>query len=286
MSIKDITIVITSFKSENKIRFCLNSIDKQCSVINVENSNDQKYKQKIEEEFKNVECILTGENFGYGKANNIGLKKVKTKYALILNPDTELSSDALAGFINLANTKKNFAIIGPGIYKKRNITSSETSLTATEFKEVMVTSVKGYAMFLNLDQFKDIGFFDENIFFFLEEIDLCRRLIKKNKEIYFSDLIKVYHEGGHSHDSSFDHEMELSRNWHWMWSQFYFQKKYNGYFYSLIRIVPKLFLSLFKIILYSLLFNKNKLLVYSYRINGIISAILGKSSWYRPKIKN
>ena len=57
MSIKDITIVITSFKSENKIRFCLNSIDKQCSVINVENSNDQEYKQKIEEEFKNVECI-------------------------------------------------------------------------------------------------------------------------------------------------------------------------------------------------------------------------------------
>ena len=45
---KDITIVITSFKSENKIRFCLNSIDKQCSVINVENSNDQKYKQKID----------------------------------------------------------------------------------------------------------------------------------------------------------------------------------------------------------------------------------------------
>ncbi len=59
---KDITIVITSFKSENKIRFCLNSIDRQCKVINVENSSDQEYKKKIEEEFKNVECILTGEN--------------------------------------------------------------------------------------------------------------------------------------------------------------------------------------------------------------------------------
>ena len=31
-------------------------------------------------------------------------------------------------------------------------------------------------MFLNLSEFKDIGFFDENIFFFLEEIDLCRRI--------------------------------------------------------------------------------------------------------------
>ena len=48
MSIKDITIVITSFKSEKKIRSCLNSIDKQYNVINVENSNDQDYKEKIE----------------------------------------------------------------------------------------------------------------------------------------------------------------------------------------------------------------------------------------------
>ncbi len=284
MSIKDITIVITSFKSENKIRFCLNSIDKQCSVINVENSNDQEYKQKIEEEFKNVECILTGENFGYGKANNIGLKKVKTKYALILNPDTELSSDALAGFIDLANTKKNFAIIGPGIYEKRNITSSETTLTPTEFKEVMVTSVKGYAMFLNLAQFKDIGFFDENIFFFLEEIDLCRRLIKKNKEIYFSDLIKVYHEGGHSHDSFFDHEMELSRNWHWMWSTFYFNKKYHGLIISLFIILPKLSSSIFKFLFFLIVGNNKKKEIYYHRFSGLINSIMGKSSWYRPKV--
>ena len=79
MSIKDITVVITSFKSEKKIRNCLNSIDKQCEVINVENSNNQDYKKKIEHEFKNVKCILTGENLGYGKANNVGLKEVKTK---------------------------------------------------------------------------------------------------------------------------------------------------------------------------------------------------------------
>ena len=53
MSIKDITIVITSFKSENKIRKCLSSIDKQYSVINVENSSDQDYKTQIEKEFGN-----------------------------------------------------------------------------------------------------------------------------------------------------------------------------------------------------------------------------------------
>ena len=125
MSIKDITVVITSFKSEKKIRNCLNSIDKQCEVINVENSNNQDYKKKIEYEFKNVKCILTGENLGYGKANNVGLKEVKTKYALILNPDTKLSPKALEGFDSLAKEKKDFAIIGPGIVESKNSLPSE-----------------------------------------------------------------------------------------------------------------------------------------------------------------
>ena len=77
MSIKDITVVITSFKSGEIIRNCLSSIDKECKVILVENSNDLDFKKKIEQEYANVECILTGENFGYGKANNIGLKRSK-----------------------------------------------------------------------------------------------------------------------------------------------------------------------------------------------------------------
>ena len=277
MSIKDITIVITSFKSEKKIRNCLNSIDKQCEVINVENSNDQDYKRKIEEEFKNVKCILAGENFGYGKANNIGLKEVKTKYALILNPDTKLSNETLEGFLNLANKKKDFAIIGPGIVDGESNSMGEDKVR-------LVKSVKGYAMFLNLSEFKEIGFFDENIFFFLEEIDLCKRLINKNKKIYLSKQITVYHEGGLSHDSSFNYEMELSRNWHWMWSTFYYNRKYRGFLLSLIVVGPKLFSSIFKFFIFFIFRNKEKKEIYYQRFSGLINSILGKASWYRPKV--
>tara|TARA_Y100000590_G_scaffold457603_1_gene610605 strand:- start:558 stop:1394 length:837 start_codon:yes stop_codon:yes gene_type:complete len=278
MSIKDITIVITSFKSEKKIRNCLNSIDKRCEVINVENSNNQNYKRRIEEEFKNVKCILTGENLGYGRANNVGLKEAKTKYALILNPDTELSSEALEGFLNLANEKKDFAIIGPGIVEDKN------SYLASDEKVRLVKSVRGYAMFLNLSEFKDIGFFDENIFFFLEEIDLCKRLEKKNRKIYLSKNIKVYHEGGLSHDSSFNYQMELSRNWHWMWSTFYYNKKYRGFLFSILVVSPKLISSIFKFFLFFMLRNKEKKEIYYQRFSGLINSIFGKDSWYRPKV--
>ena len=127
MSIKDITIVITSFKSEKKIRRCLNSIDDECSVINVENSNNSEHKRNIESEYKNVKCILSGSNLGYGKGNNIGLNEVKTKYALILNPDAELFPETLEQFLKVAEEKKDFAIIGPGIVEdKRNLIDGNT----------------------------------------------------------------------------------------------------------------------------------------------------------------
>ena len=281
MSIKDITIVITSFKSKNKIKKCLNSINKECSVINIENSNDHDFKKNIENEFSNVRCILAGENLGYGKANNIGLKEAKTKYVLILNPDTELYPKTLASFLLTAQQHPDFAIIGPNIFygeSKKKIHYS----TQPDVHEAK--NIKGFAMFLNVNQFKEIGFFDESFFIYLEEIDLCRRLIKKNKKIYWGANISIYHQGGQSHDDYVNYQMELSRNWHWMWSTFYYNKKYKGFFASFLMVLPKFISAIIKIIIYSLIFNKGKKEIYYQRLSGLYNAIIGNDSWYRPKV--
>ena len=119
MSNKDITIVITSFKSDQIIGNCLNSIDRQCKTILVENSSNVEFKKNVEKEFNNVECILSGENMGYGRANNIGLKKVTTKYALILNPDATLHPSALKNFVKATEKNPDFAIMAPYIQKKK-----------------------------------------------------------------------------------------------------------------------------------------------------------------------
>ena len=288
MSIKDITIVITSFKSEKKIRRCLNSIDDQCAVINVENSDDKKYKINIEEEFKNVKCILSGDNIGYGGANNIGLKNVKTKYALILNPDAELFSNTLKNFFKIAKENSDFAIIAPSVAEDKKDYDKFTSAAKSplfdhpiSLDSRVVKSVKGYAMFLNLSQFEDVGFFDENIFFFLEEIDLCMRLFKKNKKIYYCAEIPIFHEGGKSHNSEINYEMELSRNWHWMWSTFYYFRKHYGYLYALRKTHIKFIKFIFRILFHAIFFNKQKFNIYLYRFLGLLNSMFGKKSWYR-----
>ena len=276
MSIKDITVIIATFKSREIIKACLNSIDKRVKVILIENSNDIEIKNEIEKEFSNVECLLAGENLGYGKSNNIGLKKVKTKYALILNPDATLYPSTFENFLIEAKKIPEFAIIGPSIGEQIN---NSEKLTPKES-----INVKGFAMFLNMIQFKNIGFFDENFFFYFEEIDLCRRLTDRGKKIYIAPNIRVNHGGKHSHDKSINDQMELSRNWHWMWSTFNYHKKYRGFIISFFIILPKLGSSIAKVLIYSLLFNKKKKEIYYHRLSGIINAIIGKSSWYRPKV--
>jgi len=281
MSIKDITIIITSFKSEDKIKACLNSINDLCSVIIVENSNNQEFKKNIEKDYSNVDCILAGENLGYGKANNIALKKIKTRYALILNPDARLERLTLENFLEEAKKNPDFAIIGPYIQEKND---EKKKIDTTKINLVKVENVRGFAMFLNISEFKEIGFFDENFFIYFEEIDLCKRLTKQGKKIYLSTSIKINHDGGQSHNKNINKAMELSRNWHWMWSSFNYHKKYKGFLASFLILSPKLISAILRVIFYSVISNKEKKEIYYYRYSGLKNAILGKKSWYRPEV--
>ena len=279
MSKTDLTIVINTFNSDEKIYSCLNTIHSDYKVLIVENSNNSKFKESIEKRYPNVSCLLTGQNLGYAKGNNLGLSKVRSKFALILNPDTFLEKDAIVNFFTSAGKLNEFAIIAPAIQEKIDNRKFEIDKNITEIK-----NVKGFAMFLNIDQFKDIGFFDENFFIYFEEIDLCRRLRKSNKKIYLDKSIKINHIGGSSHNQLINFEMELSRNWHWMWSTFYYHKKYHGFLLALLIVSRKFFSALFKVIIYSILFNQNKKKIYFQRLSGLFNSIIGKKSWYRPKV--
>ena len=278
MSNKDIPAVITSFKSETKILNCVKSLGKDIQIIIIENSNDKKLKDKLEKEYPNIKCVLSDKNLGYAKGNNLGLKMVKTKYALIINPDAEVQNAAIDNFFLTAKNKPNFAIIAPFIQEKNN--------QSTEIKNgvLEVKNVKGFAMFLNIEECKEVGFFDENFFIYFEEIDLCKRLNKIKKKIYLSPLIKINHLGAQSHDESINKNMELSRNWHWMWSTFYYHRKHKGYLIAFLLILPKLFSAIIKMTIYSFLMNKVKREVYYQRFSGLLNGILCRKSWYRPKV--
>jgi N-acetylglucosaminyl-diphospho-decaprenol L-rhamnosyltransferase len=152
-----------------------------------------------------------------------------------------------------------------------------------------VDSVDGYAMLLNINRIKkklDVqhtSFFDENIFMYLENDDLCKRLINKKEKIFIIKSSKINHLGAKGVSQIFENQIELSRNWHWSWSRYYYKKKHFGFLNAFLSETPRAINSLIKIFFYSLI-NQNKKKIYIFRFQGFLNALLGKSSSYRPKI--
>ena len=273
MESNELTIVIVTFKSDKKIKDCLDSIPSEIKIIVIENSDNENFKKDIEMKYQNLNCILTGENKGYAAANNLGLKKVNTKFALILNPDTILDKNAIKNFLARAKVTEEFWLLGPTSDQMVNLDLKKDNL-------IEVSTLKGFAIFLNLKKFNQ-NFFDENFFLYFEEIDLCKRVMKEGGKIFLDPKIKISHIGGKSVYDVDKIELEKNRNWHWMWSTFYFHKKYKGFFIALLLVIPKFLSAFVKTIFYLLIFNKNKRDIYYCRLSGILNSIFGNKSWYR-----
>ena len=274
---KNITFVIVCFRSSSVIEKCLESISSSCKVIIVENSNDVFIKNNLEKKFSNVQVLISGDNIGYGRANNLGISMVKTKYVFILNPDTYLEKNTLKELSYVTNVlNDNFSILSPEIFNNKLL-----KLDNNEIKDfIEVDFVKGFAMLLNLSKINFDKVFDENFFLFLEEIDLCKRVKYIGGRIYIACKAKVHHYSKKSSGDEF--HIELCRNWHWMWSLYYYNFKHFGLLVAYKITLYKFISSLIKILMAMLLFKKKKYLIYKYRLSGLINAYRGKNSWLRP----
>ncbi len=274
---KDITFIIVSFRSDNVIAKCLESINPNIKIIVVENSNKISVKNYLEKKFPNVEVLISGENIGYGRGNNLGISKIKTKYAFILNPDAYLDKYTLHELFNVKNIlNDDFSILSPKICENKIF----NSINYEKEDFVKVNFVKGFAMLLNLEKIKFNKIFDEKFFLFLEEIDLCKRIKDSGGKIYVACKAKVYHNAKES--SGNELQLELCRNWHWMWSLYYYNYKHFGIFAAYKITFYKFISSLIKMLLSVLLIKKKKYLIHKFRLLGLINAYKGKTSWLRP----
>ena len=112
LNLNNITFVIVTFKSEKIIHKCINSLPKDSNKIIIENSKNINLKKELENKYDNIEVIIN-ENIGMGSSNNIGIKKSKTKYAFIINPDVQLNDDTLKKIFEASELINDFAILSP-----------------------------------------------------------------------------------------------------------------------------------------------------------------------------
>jgi N-acetylglucosaminyl-diphospho-decaprenol L-rhamnosyltransferase len=281
----EITVIFVSFHSDHIIEKSIVTIDKNIKIIIVENSLNYKFKNKIEKKYQNIKVIIPERNMGNGAGINIGLKNTKTKYAFYLDVDTELFPDTIKSLYHAAKEVGTFSILAPKInnfdYK------NDCYLKQSAIKKYSnMRFVTGCALFFKLEIFDEVGFFDEKIFLYYEENDFYERCLSKKKYIFLIENSKINHKGNSSVNEKYKDEIEINRNWHLMWSTFYFYKKHFGVIKAFVKILPKFTSAFLKFMIFFLINNKKKRDIYYARFNGSLNSIIGKKSWFRPKITN
>ena len=281
---KNLTFIVVTYHSKKVIYDCLNSIPKDFHKLIIENSSDDKLKKELEQNYDNTKVILS-KNVGMGAGNNLGIIKSNTQYVYVLNPDVLLKGDTLSKINNSIKKLDDFAILSPvsdNLNYPNFKTKKKIDLDGNKFIE-KVEEVDGYSMIINKNYFSDNNFFDEKFFMYLENVDLCLRVKKKNGKIFIVKNSKIHHLGSQAVDSQYAKEIELSRNWHWMWSKIYFNKKHRGALISNLLGLNSLLGNFLNFLFCTITFNKKKN-IYKMRTFGIFNALLGRQSWFRPKI--
>ena len=281
INLNNITFIIVSFKSEKIIDDCLKSLPKNSKIIVIENSNNYNLKKSLELKYDNIE-VLISENNGMGASNNLGILKSETKFAYVLNPDVKFKKDTFENLIAAAIKITDFAILTPinSDIKFPNFKILKQNKNIND-SIISVDSIDGFSMLINKEKFINQKFFDENIFLYLENDDLCRRVKKNGQKIFVIKNSIIDHKGSSSSSIKNDPEFEYLRNWHWMWSKYYYNKKHYGMLIALIKIFFNLVSAMFKYVFYSLTLNNYKKNIFKMRISGILNSILGNKSKYR-----
>ena len=273
------TIILITYKSDVFLFEFIKKIPRNFRVIIIENSNNHKMKKDIEKRYSNIDVYLK-ENNGVGSALNYAVKKIKTKYFLQISPDINFDFNDILIFTDFAKKLNDrFAAIGPkflDVKKKGHKQISEN----VEYDSI--DSIHGSCMFINKECYNKIGGFDENFFLYFEETDYCYRGKKLGYKSYQVNKSKVQSRG-RSVDLGNDKE-KISNilHWHFIWSNFYFNKKKYGKLISLLIFLPTMIRIIFKISLNKVIKNKKQLNKYKIRYDGLINSIKGNKSSLRP----
>lgn len=276
---KLLTVVIPSYKSKKKILQHIRKLPKKINIIIIENSEDNFLKKLINKKYSNTKIFLQ-KNIGYGRAINFAAKKVNTKYFFVMNPDTTIYKKTLKNLINAAEKIKLFGMLSPEhISKKRS--------DLTNGKIVEKSTLTGGAMLFNTKIFKKIKGFDENIFLYYEDNDYFTKCNRLNLKLCLIKNSFHYHKKKDSSSATFKSIEEkyysrLIAGWHGQWSKFYYIKKYHGFFYSVAKCLPNLIVNTFQCLI-NLIINYRKAKYIYFKIEGLISSIIGLPSFKRSK---
>lgn len=268
----DLSIIIVSYNTKKITKKCVDTaiqslnFDKtlQAEIIIIDNnSNDgskEVFKKMTGIKFNNnvnLKLIINEKNLGFARANNIGAKKSEGNYLLFLNSDIEVINDAIPKLFDFYRSNETkYQFVGAKLLNK-DLTSQPScgpfyslpvvfgalflkgdywGLTRySPNKTKRVDWVSGACFITKKKYFNRLGGFDENIFMYMEEIDLFYRAKKLGFKVGFCPKAKFIHLGSASSTGRTQPIIQVFKG-----LTYFYQKHYSSLDQKILKIMLKL----------------------------------------------
>jgi len=228
----DISVVILTYNSQDYIGLLLESLiskykekiikDKLEIIVCDNNSADDTLKIVGEIRTEKLRVLVNKENLGFAKGINLGAKQARGKFLLFINPDSVFLEGDIFSLVKKFEDEK-VAIVGGRILQRNGkpelscgkfYNFSNTLLLAlgleekfgvrfSPVKDRVVDFVSGGFMMVKKEIFEKANGFDEKLFMYTEDMELCFRLKKQGYKVLFSSSATIKHAGQGSANRSF-----------------------------------------------------------------------------------
>jgi len=228
----DASIIIVSYNGRDFLRRCLASIYEHTrgvafEVVVVDNASRDGTPELVTSEFPQVTMLRENENGGFARGANRGIAKAQGEAFLLLNPDTELTSNLLPPMLAYLREHRDTAIVAPKLVDmegslqlscrsfpgyttaffnryslltrlvRNNRFSRHYLMAGFDHSEIAeVDWVSGACWLLSRRAYQTIGSLDERYFWSIEDVDYCQRARRAGlRVVYFPDVAVLHHIG-------------------------------------------------------------------------------------------
>ncbi len=229
----DLSICVVAWNVREVLRDCLHSIRRagpevDHEILVVDNCSRDGTAAMVETGFPEVALIQNDRNRGFASASNQAIRASRGRYLLLLNPDTRVpagSLEEMVGFLDgrpaaggagpkllnpdgslqpsvrsfptIASAFQQFTILGElGLFRRARSVYLKSDFDYG--RPAIVDQPMGAALFLRREALEEVGLLDEGFFLYFEEVDLCRRLNRAGRPLWYNPTAEIIHRGGES----------------------------------------------------------------------------------------
>jgi GT2 family glycosyltransferase len=224
-----VSVIIVNWNTRDHLQSCLESVAAYGSarakteVIVVDNGSSDGSAAHVRSQWPVVRLIENPENEGFTRANNRAIRVSGGEYLLLINSDARLTSGALDAMLRWMEEHPQAAVVGPrlvygnGTWQRATAGRAPSLRTAINHHLCLDRLAAGHPRFAGLFLARDVrepfcpdwvssacmlvrrrameqvGLFDERLFVYMDDVDLCQRLREADWQVWYYPNAVVVH---------------------------------------------------------------------------------------------